>query len=626
MNKFKFQVAGMMSAVIVIVVALLTVFNYQDYQSNSVRLNKAILRQQNELIDIRLTARLEEIKSQLSAVDIHLNDIRDGQLSARATEQLNVLYREQHGTADTIGLFTEDGSFYAQNGKKIPANVRLLGRGYYKALYEDGQPYFISPPFSSSRSGKQVIAVAYRLNPHIAVLTAVYAYAILGEISKNENQFVYTQTGTILASPYPEYTGKNMFEVRPFYRNFSQDKPEMSYTIDISGQPVDFTAFWGKLHIAQWNYVSFIYDEDIYKDANRQLISSMTIGLSAVIISIMLMLYTLQKTVLHPVGGAPKDIAAYMEIMAQGDLRQAFPGTSHATGIYSSLTNLSRHIRSLIQNSYVISEQVASSSAQLNQVIANTQENARAELVQVEQISTAINQLSSTSQEVSQQASAAEIEAKKALGYVAHGQKMLAQNIEMNHQVNRSATETAQLMEELKQFAGEIGSITDVINKISEQTNLLALNAAIEAARAGEQGRGFAVVADEVRDLASKTQASTDDIRHLIEKLQHQSGQACQNMAQNVALIQKSVDIVDQVKASFSDISDVVHSMSDINTIMATAALEQVSVTNDISHVTEATFISVNENVDAMKETLAAATDLSAMASQQRQELAVFQL
>ncbi|SHO55160.1 methyl-accepting chemotaxis protein [Vibrio quintilis] len=626
MNKFKLQIAGIMSGVIVIVVALLTIFNYLDYRSNSVRLNKAILKQQNVLIDIRLTARLDAITSQLSAVDIELSDIHGNQLSSRAKEQLNVLYREQHGMADTVGLFLNDGSFYAQDGRKIPTNVKVLDRQYFKAIYEEGKTYFISDPFISSRSGKEVIALAYRINPHIAILTAVYSNAILGEISRNQNQFIYTQNGTILASPYADFIGKNMFLLRPFYRKFRTENPEMSYTTSINGRPVDFTAFWGKLHTAQWNYVSFIYDHEIYKDADSQLRNSLAIGLFALLASILLVLFILQKMVLHPVGGAPRDIAAYMEIMAQGDLRQTFPDTKHASGIYRSLINLSQHIRKLIQSSYTISEQVASSSAGLNEVMANSQENAQIELLQVEQISTAISELASTSQEVSQQATAAENAAKNALNYVAYGQQMLNQNIGMSQQVNDSATETAQLVNDVRQVAVDIGSITDVINTISEQTNLLALNAAIEAARAGEHGRGFAVVADEVRKLASKTQTSTEDIQTLIETLQNQSGQASQNMAQNVALIQKSVTLVDQVKASFTDISDVVHSMSDINTIVATAAQEQVSVTSDISHVAEAAFMSVNENADAMKGTLAAATALSELAKKQRQELSVFEL
>ncbi|WP_413699784.1 methyl-accepting chemotaxis protein [Psychromonas sp. KJ10-10] len=122
--------------------------------------------------------------------------------------------------------------------------------------------------------------------------------------------------------------------------------------------------------------------------------------------------------------------------------------------------------------------------------------------------------------------------------------------------------------------------------------------------RAGEAGRGFAVVADEVRALASKTQESTISIQDIIAKLQEQSEKASSNMIKNVDLIEGSVVLADQVKASFEDISNTINTISEINAVVATASLQQTSVTEDIAKNTSIAYDLVQENVSAINQTL----------------------
>ena len=272
------------------------------------------------------------------------------------------------------------------------------------------------------------------------------------------------------------------------------------------------------------------------------------------------------------------------------------------------------------------SAQLATSAEESNVVMGVTAENSQHELAQIEEISTAISELSSTSKEVTLNATQAEEQAQSAINNVNVGKKHLEESIRLTQSINISVQQTAIMIEELKVNAIDIGDVTSVISSISDQTNLLALNAAIEAARAGEQGRGFAVVADEVRNLAAKTQQSTKHIQDIISKLQTQSEKANNNMIENVTLIQKSVVLSEDVKISFNDIANSVQAISDINTLVATASQEQYSVTEDIARNTTRTFDLVNENVSSIHQTQQVSQELAILAEQQKSDLSLFKL
>ena len=287
-----------------------------------------------------------------------------------------------------------------------------------------------------------------------------------------------------------------------------------------------------------------------------------------------------------------------------------------------SIEQLSQLIKELTSSS----ENTNSASDNLSQLMTSTADNMQNVLTRVESISTAISELSSTSKEVSSNAVQAEDETRKATENVKHGNKALDKSIVLTQSINNSVQETAGMIEELKNSAVNIGEVTNVISSISEQTNLLALNAAIEAARAGEQGRGFAVVADEVRQLAGKTQESTQNIQEIISKLQEQSEKANNNMIANVASIQESVELSDNVKSSFDDIANSVEVISGINTLVATASQEQYSVTEEIAQSTVTMFDLVSENVGAVDQAQRSASKLSSLAEKQNKELSFFKV
>ncbi|HAS6610708.1 TPA: methyl-accepting chemotaxis protein [Vibrio parahaemolyticus] len=626
MNEFKVRILGTIGAIIAFIVVALIAISFMSFKNESIELNKQVLQEKNATIEENLSRRIEGYRSVLSGVKASKADITDEGLSERAIIQLEMLYRTQTQFIEGAYLIDVEGGIFNAKGEKLDFNVRDLGRNYYKAVFNEGKTFFFSPPFVSAVTNREIVVMAYKIDNSIAVITSVYLDSFLESVAERKDVFLYTEDGTILAAPYPGLRGKNIYQELPLYKSFSASTPEMNYSKVLEGDDTAFTAFWTQLDIGGWKLVSFIKDAEIKKGADSQLVTSAIVGTISLIIGLSILLVTVNKLVLVPVGGAPTEIAGLMEKMADGDFTQRITPTGNETGIYQSLIKLSNQLSELIQNTHSISENVASASEELNAVMNDTKSNAQEELSQVEQISTAITELSSTSQDVSQQALVAEREACKAKENVQSGKQTLEQNITLTGSIHSSVNESANIVDELRQFAIEIGSVTEVINSISEQTNLLALNAAIEAARAGEHGRGFAVVADEVRSLASKTQESTVSIQEIIEKLQKQSERAQTNMAQNVELIVHSVQLADNIKASFEDISASVESISEINTVVATAAQEQFSVTEDISKNTTLAFDLVQQNVSGMNDTLKASSDLAMLAETQKSDLGFFKI
>jgi len=624
MKKFKLQVICSLGFIVAAIILIIAILNFLSFKSESLALNKQILIEKNLTLEAEIKEKFESYRAVLASINLKKHVNGEPALSAENTASLMAVYDILKSRSNGVYLFDITGAAYRRDGQDIKKNYK--NRSYYKALFEQGEKFYVGSPYTNKSSGKVSIALAYRVTSDIALMTTIHLDIFINNLKNRKDLYVYAANGTVMVAPNDALVGKKILTVRPDFEQFSSTQPELSFTSKVDGKDVDFKGFWGEMKINQWRYVSVTKNENIVRTANKQLIISLVIGLLCFAVACIILLIFMDRFVLKPVGGAPQDIAKLIETMAKGDLTVKLTPSDNDTGIYRSLVALSNQLSEIVCNSIKVSESVAASSEELNAVMNDTLKNMESEKQQVEQISTAIYELSTTSQEVSGKAVSAEDETKVSLSNIDSGKVTLEKNIALTNDISISVAETAMIVDELRKFTIEIVTVIDVINGISDQTNLLALNAAIEAARAGEAGRGFAVVADEVRSLASKTQQSTVSIQDIILKLQQQAEKASSNMTQNVDLIEGSVVLADQVKSAFEDISQATKMISEINAMVATASVEQTGVTEDISKNTTEAFDLVQQNVLSINQALQAATELAQLAQTQKDDISFFKV
>jgi len=234
----------------------------------------------------------------------------------------------------------------------------------------------------------------------------------------------------------------------------------------------------------------------------------------------------------------------------------------------------------------------------------------------VEQVATAMNEMTSTVQEVSRNANQAADAAVNADNESQTGNVVVTKTVDSINSLASEVANATTVINELKDDTESISSILDVIRGIAEQTNLLALNAAIEAARAGEQGRGFAVVADEVRTLASRTQQSTTEISSMIEKLQSGANSAVTVMQDSLERTETTVEHATKAGISLTSITAAVATINDMNLQIANAAKEQTEVAEDINkNIIEINMIA-EQTSSHSKDTAQTSTELSDLAKQ----------
>ncbi|MBI3771634.1 MAG: methyl-accepting chemotaxis protein [Gammaproteobacteria bacterium] len=326
----------------------------------------------------------------------------------------------------------------------------------------------------------------------------------------------------------------------------------------------------------EWNYGVFIFE-------NRTGIHIVLIHAAYVVFEVAVLVYMAIQ--LHREAIQTEEVQEFAQHMSVSteEIDLTFRQAHVRSNIGHGLNHFMEAVHNAINKTRAAAAQLSSTSVGLTNITNEANQGAQIQRSETDQVATAMNEMTATVQEVARSADEAAKAAVNADDVAENGHKIVIQTVEAITRLAHKVENAGSVIQTLESETDKIGSVLDVIKSIAEQTNLLALNAAIEAARAGEQGRGFAVVADEVRTLASRTQQSTAEIQEMIQRLQQGAKNAVQVMNDGRGEAKASVDHAAKAGEALTSIVSAIGIIRDMNTQIASAAEEQGAVAEEIN-------------------------------------------
>ncbi|MEN5147767.1 methyl-accepting chemotaxis protein [Pseudomonas orientalis] len=333
---------------------------------------------------------------------------------------------------------------------------------------------------------------------------------------------------------------------------------------------------------------------------------------------------TLIRSIVNPL----KELLSVNDKIAAGDLRGdiIISGKDEFSDLQQSTLAMQKNLRQtigLISNS---SLQLASSAEEMNSITVQSSDGLGRQNQEIEQAATAVNEMTAAVDEVARNAVAASGAARESNESAVRGSQRVASTVSAIEKLSSTVLQTSADVQRLAGQSRDISKVLAVIRTIAEQTNLLALNAAIEAARAGEQGRGFAVVADEVRALAHRTQQSTEEIEKMIGAILQGSEQATKSMQESCDGAQSTLNVAHEAGTALTEIAHGIREINEMNMLIATASEEQAQVARSIDH----NLVSIRDlsiqSTEGAHQTSLASSELSRLAIEMNTVVARFKM
>ena len=482
-----------------------------------------------------------------------------------------------------------DGQFLQGVDLPVPEGYDPRSRDWYKVPMATGQTV-VTEPYIDVATNDLVVTIAspFRTNGYSGVIGAdLNLNTLINDVVSIEQPGVYAflvdGKGNVVAHRDRSLALKSVSNVSnnlsaQKIRSLSQNTEFEELMIDgaeslLSAQKVPHT---------DWYFTVVIDKTKSFASYRSLLRQSVIFGLIQLAVIAFVAMFIIKKA-LAPL----TTLSSAMEALSKGDgdLTQRITVNSK-----DEIGTLAHHVNAFIAKLQEIVRDIADSSSQLNEqsevstnVARQTSDGLSVQLHEISQIATAVHEMSATAEEVANNAQMTADSAISSTENCEQGKQVIIRNQDSITNLAQQVENASGIIQELEKNALDINTILSTISDIAEQTNLLALNAAIEAARAGEQGRGFAVVADEVRVLSQRTHSSTDEIREMIETLQKNSVSAVESMQRSQDLAQSSVDDANNATTALEEIATSIQQISDMASHISNAASEQRTVTGEVS-------------------------------------------
>ncbi len=506
-----------------------------------------------------------------------------------------LLQAANSGKFDMIYVGTNKGEMIVSNDWTAPAGYDPRQRPWYQGAIAANR-MMITAPYTDAGTGQLIISMAepFKLDTVEGVIAGdISLQSLIQNVNSIAKEGVYgilvDGEGNLIAHKNPAMALKSATQLssdmtKDEIRNLANSGKPRTMLIDGKNSIVYFAPIPGY----EW-YFGLVYDEDTAFAANNSLLKQ---SLLATILQLLIVaggaayIITLSLKPLSAMGDAVAELA-----QGNGDLtRRIKIRRDDEVGAVARQINLFIDMLHGMMSALAASARELDGQAKQSHTMASHNDESLArQQSEISQIATAVHEMSATATEVASNAEQTAAAAHASAASCDHGKQVIINNQSSITNLAGQVEQASNIIQELEKNAQEINTILSTIQGIAEQTNLLALNAAIEAARAGEQGRGFAVVADEVRVLSKRTHSSTVEIRAMIETLQRNTQQAVHTMHQSQQLAQNSVADAGNATLALEQITHSISEISDMATQISSAAEEQRAVTDEVGRNIQAT-------------------------------------
>ena len=628
-KNLKFSHKILMAASLVVVLAFTLFSFYNDYLQRH-----AITAELNGALTETGVSAAGNIRNWLSgrillveSVAESLASIDDDASTSRWLNQKTLL-----STFMSIYAGRATGAFVTQPPDEMPADYDPRTRPWYKDALNAGKTT-LTEPYTDVVAKALIITIATPIKGPAGQTTGVAAGDLtldtlvktLSSLDFHGNGYAFLADGKgqILVHPDQGLINKSLQDAYP------RATPRLSNGISESERNgrteiVTFAHVDG-LPSVDW-YVGLAVDKEKAYASLSDFRTSAVVATTVAVVVIITLLGLLISVLMRPLnvmGRAMQDIAA-----GEGDLTRRLNVQNQ-----DEFGQLGNAFNRFVQRIHESMREVSASTVQLNEVAQRVVSASNASMLNSDQqanrtssVAAAINELGAAAQEIAHNAALASGHSSDASNLAANGQAVVQQSIDAMNGLSAKISGAGQKIEQLNLKTANIGQILDVITGISQQTNLLALNAAIEAARAGEAGRGFAVVADEVRSLAHRTQESAQQVQSMIEELQIGAREAVVIMGESQNESAQSVSIANQAGERLGGVTERIGEIDGMNQSVATATEEQTAVVEAINvDITEINTLN-QEGVENLQATLRACVDLEQQAGRLQQLVGSFRI